>query len=267
MKIDNATAARPQTGLADIPLLLEYEVEGGLTRFVAITDSTSTGVLGPVRSLRPVDADLVPLFAPSVATTGGQPFVIKDVVATGATLLEPGAMEGFFLSGAPGPHNVFLDLDELRPHVENLPLSEGFIPSGKTPDGAEANEISIGFADSQFAFEDGMYRRIQDGAPFLVLSESGGPPSDLTHDVLIVIHVARRSAGYTDSNDVEVSTFDVIGSGDLEVFVEGVVVTGRWLRASHDVGYEFFDAAGDPFGVSGERIYVAFAPRGSGVEY
>ncbi len=63
IKVDNAPEARPQVGLAGVPLLVEYPVEGGITRFTAVVNRDVTGGLGPVRSLRPVDADLLPQLA------------------------------------------------------------------------------------------------------------------------------------------------------------------------------------------------------------
>jgi hypothetical protein len=59
IKIDNDPQARPQVGLQEASLVIEAPVEGGLTRFTAFYEEGSYPVLaGPVRSVRPVDADL-----------------------------------------------------------------------------------------------------------------------------------------------------------------------------------------------------------------
>ena len=51
VKIDNGSRARPQTGLNAADIVVEEEVEGGITRFAAIFHSTPS-IVGPVRSGR-----------------------------------------------------------------------------------------------------------------------------------------------------------------------------------------------------------------------
>ena len=79
IKVDNAPGARPQVGIGSTTLLIEMPVEGGLTRFLAIYPRDGSGVVGPVRSLRPVDVDLLPPLAVHVVSTGGQPFILEAV--------------------------------------------------------------------------------------------------------------------------------------------------------------------------------------------
>src|SRR5690606_34918644 len=56
-KVDNHPDARPQYGLEHTDVLYEELVEGGMTRYVAIWQSTVPELIGPVRSIRPMDPD------------------------------------------------------------------------------------------------------------------------------------------------------------------------------------------------------------------
>src|SRR5690606_521307 len=56
VKIENSAAARPQTGLGSADVVWEEMVEGGITRLVAVFHSQVPETLGPIRSLRPMDA-------------------------------------------------------------------------------------------------------------------------------------------------------------------------------------------------------------------
>ncbi|MGH8913344.1 MAG: DUF3048 domain-containing protein [Acidimicrobiia bacterium] len=268
VKVDNAPEARPQVGLAGVPLLIEYPVEGGITRFTAVVNRDLTGELGPVRSLRPVDADLLPQLAPYVVSTGGQPFVLQDVAATGINMIDAQLFELFTTGDNPDPvHNLFLLLEELFSTVGDTPaLGEG-LPAGAFPGGTAAAEVTLPFESVTFRFEGDAYVRYDDGAQYEVLDAIGGSPLPLTHDTLVVMFVAERPAGYADGNDVPVSTFDVIGVGDLLVFHQGEVVEGTWLRGAQEDGYRFFDTAGQPFGLPQGDIYLALVPRGSEVGY
>jgi len=268
VKIDNAPAARPQVGLAGVPLLVEYPVEGGITRFAAVVNRDVAGELGPVRSLRSVDADLLPQLAPYVVSTGGEPFVLQDVTATGINMIDPQLFEMFTIGDNPEPlHNLFLLLDVLFQTVgDTPPMGEG-LPAGAFPGGTAATEVTLPFESLNFRYEDDAYVRYDGASRYEVLDAIGGNSVPLTHDTVVVLFVAERSAGYTDGNDVPVTTFDVIGLGDLLVFNQGEVVEGTWLRGAHEDGYRFFDADGNAFGLPQGRIYLALVPRTSEVGY
>jgi hypothetical protein len=62
VKVENIAAARPQVGLSDADIVFVEEVEGGQTRLVAVYHSTFPDRLGPVRSARNTDVQLLPLF-------------------------------------------------------------------------------------------------------------------------------------------------------------------------------------------------------------
>ncbi len=268
VKVDNAPGARPQVGLAGIPLLVEYPVEGGITRFTAVVNRDVTGELGPVRSLRPVDADLLPQLAPYVVSTGGEPFVLQDVGATGINMIDPQLFELFTIGDNPEPlHNLFLLLDELFQTVGDTPQIGSGLPAGPFPGGDAATEVSLPFESVIYRYEDDQYVRYDGASPFEVLDAIGGTVVPLAHDTLVTLTVAERPAGYTDGNDVAVTTFDVIGVGELRVFHQGEVVEGTWLRGAQEDGYSFYDSSGEPMGLPPGRIYLALVPRGTEVTY
>ena len=96
VKIDNIVQARPQTGLQSADLMYVIPVEGGLTRFMAVYSSHVPPVIGPVRSARQSDLDILrqfgrPAFAWSGATPHLVPFIerapVADLYANPRTLL------------------------------------------------------------------------------------------------------------------------------------------------------------------------------------
>ncbi|GIT77346.1 MAG: hypothetical protein Ct9H300mP31_18770 [Acidimicrobiaceae bacterium] len=75
VKIDNVTRAHPQSGVNQADVVYEELVEGGVTRLVAVFQSTSAETVGPIRSARTSDPQLLsgfdrPLFAYSGANRG-----------------------------------------------------------------------------------------------------------------------------------------------------------------------------------------------------
>src|SRR6185436_2618407 len=59
VKVENTPDARPQTGIDQADVVYEEEVEGNITRFLAIFNSTAPETIGPVRSVRLQDPDII----------------------------------------------------------------------------------------------------------------------------------------------------------------------------------------------------------------
>lgn len=269
IKIDNSRPARPQWGLADASLLVEYFVEGPISRFTAVIPTGLTGVMGPVRSLRPVDADLLPVLAGAVVSTGGRPFVVQDVEATGIQNIVAELSSMFPSEGNVDPYDTFVDLEILDAALTAAPAPPVGIPAGTLPDpSARASELVLPFEGSVMRYDSNLgYVHERAGEPFMVFDTTGSNPTPLAHDTAVVMFAAERYAGYSDVNGVPVMTYDVIGGGDLLVLHEGGVVTGEWRRNSLQDGFEFFDSSGNSFGLPQGRIYMAIVPRDSQVSY
>lgn len=253
VKIDNAPAARPQIGLGSARYLLEVPVEGGLTRFLGLF-SPADVLVGPVRSLRPVDVDLIPALSGTAVATGGRPFVVAPLAANGVSLLGFGDSASVLQSlERPRPHNLFVNLARIE--VADFPpgLPEGDLP----PPFGNAREITLPYSSPvTWTYGDGGYERSADGETTMFLPDYGADPAPLVADTVVVMSVGERQAGYTDVNGAEVPDFDVIGSGDLVVFDHGQVYEGRWSRGSLSEPYTFTTSQGDEFGLPAGMVFV-----------
>lgn len=261
--VDNAPGARPQVGLGDEPLLVEFPVEGGLTRFVAVVPSGTEGLIGPVRSLRPVNASLTPALASALITSGGQEFLTRSVIATGVTLVTPFEIPSFVSLGRDIPHDTFIDLGDLATYYTPLPQVLGIPFGGELPAASgETSRIDMPYPGVAFTYDpDVGYVREQDGAPFEVLDPLAAQSGVLSHDTVVMLWVAQRAAGYTDSNDFEVADFDVVGSGGMVVLHAGEVFEGTWSRSAVADPYVFRSVTGQPFGLPEGRTYIAIVNR------
>ncbi len=263
VKIDNAPAAQPQIGLDSARFVFETPLEGGMTRFIAFF-APAPILVGPVRSVRPVDADLVGVLAGSLVSTGGRPFVLGAFEAAGIQMF--GFQEfgpALQLLDRPEPHHLFFRLSDTEPTPR--PLG---IPSGELSDSRPAASLSVPYLNPvKWEYDGAAYLRSELGQPFLVATADGSDPTQYAADTVVVMATAERRAGYQDAAGAEVPTFDVIGSGDLTVFHGGRVVAGDWSRAAQADPYVFRDAAGAEFGVPPGRVFIHIVSRDSPVEY
>src|SRR5436305_7908462 len=90
VKIDNVNDARPQAGLDHADLVVEETVEGGLTRLFTVFQCDSAADVGPIRSARTSDTDLLRLLDGAVfGYSGANPRAIVPVQQHSRAVLIP----------------------------------------------------------------------------------------------------------------------------------------------------------------------------------
>ena len=81
VKIDDTAAAHPQAGLEDADVVYIEQVEGGLTRLAAVFSSKIPDVIGPVRSARISDIELLEQYGRVVFAYSGAQSKLLPVIA------------------------------------------------------------------------------------------------------------------------------------------------------------------------------------------
>jgi hypothetical protein len=267
VKVDNSPEAGPPIGIQDAELVIETPVEGGITRLTAMFFENEPIAIGPIRSVRPADADLLAPWRPYLVTTGGQDFVYREILAAGVSILDEGTDGLFQQIERRQPYHLVATIPliekeagEGAPPVDALPFGDGEFS------GESAASVSIpfsGVADVGWQYDEasGQYTRSVNGEPFQIYPEYDAELTGFGTDTVIVLKAAERSAGYTDSAGSDVPTFDVIGFGDVMVFHGGQVVTGQWLRAAQSDGWVFLDDSGAQFTLPIGRVWMEVVPR------
>jgi hypothetical protein len=254
VKVDNVDA-EPQAGLNDADLVFEAIVEGGATRFAAVFNSTEPHVVGPVRSARTQDIDLLlGLNDPALAYSGANDSVNGALQAAGFELLSEGAPGFFRRDDRPAPHNLFVDLSQLWP----LLLSSGdaasmfqYAPSAPAPAGAPASfaEMNVGANAVRWDWDPtlGLYRRSQ-----------GGHAHQLVDGQATATSVVVLVVGYgTDPNGGPQA--QTVGSGAATVFSGGVRIDGTWTRSTPTDPFTLTDTTGQPILLTPGRTWVELA--------
>ena len=272
VKIDNAPEARPQAGLDIADVVYEEVVEGGVTRFIAILHSAAPPVAGPVRSVRPMDPDILSAYHGLVAYSGGIPaFVsmlrnapVQDVnvdVATDAYSWDKSRR---------APHNEYVSPDKLWPKAKADYAAPpqamfDFRAAGEPFGDADAPHVSIRYSPRASATYDwdaasGAWKRGENGSPHTAASGAQIAPQNV-----VIQFVTTRTLGYKDQSGTNVVESNVVGSGDAWILSGGRVTKGRWSKASATAPTKYTDAAGNPVKLSAGRTWVHFAPVGSAV--
>ena len=97
VKLDNTALARPHTGLREADLVYVEEVEWGLTRLAALYNSSFPKVVGPVRSARISDLEILEQFdSPGLVFSGANKTLLNAVAKSNAVSLSPNEMSNYY---------------------------------------------------------------------------------------------------------------------------------------------------------------------------
>ena len=179
-KIDNHDRARPQYGINSADVVFEEIVEGGLTRFAALFHSENPEIVGPIRSVRTSDFDLLRnLNQPLFANSGGNEAVLgllKEIDFVDVS--SNAAFDAYSrLDERPSPHNFVTNAVSLREAGSERGLG-GTPPvflqresddSNAVDPGSPVNGIDLDFGATQVSYRwnQGLsgWLRTQNGTP------------------------------------------------------------------------------------------------------
>lgn len=273
-KIDNGSQApRPQSGLNSADIVFDEMVEGGLTRLVAIWHSNQPDAIGPVRSIRPMDPDIISPFGGIVCYSGGQWVFVKAMEAApvfnASETSEQGKGTFSRSSDRPAPHNVIVNVQKLatdHPELTPPPAQFSFAVDLATssavssPLGQGVKKFVVNFpqASAQWTpVPDGsVWQRVQDGQ---VLTDK--LDGEQIHAVNIVVMEVAEDRSYKDGKYGNVPKAVIIGTGKAWVFSGGKYIEANWSKASATSPISLIDAAGETVSLAPGNTWVELMPK------
>jgi hypothetical protein len=280
IKIDNDAAAPPQSGLDEADVVYEEVVEGGITRYLAIFQSQDAGPVGPVRSVRETDADIVRPIGGLFAYSGGIPPFVSLIDSTGIT--DVGAEDdgsAYYRSNARNaPDNLYTSTTVLRqrttagaapppPLFDYVGTHEKFSEPGEeavsqvtvTMSGATVATWSYDAATRQ-------WDRSTNGHPQTVAvgtALSPGPPVAFTN--IIVEMVPYQNTGYIDPDGNPVPDANTVGSGQALILSDGESADATWSKSSPSAITTYQASDGSPIRLLPGTTWVMLAPQGAAI--
>lgn len=275
VKVDNLDTPResavPQTGLTRADVVVEEIVEGNITRLVGIFHSQQPGRVGPVRSARTTDVQLLPqLGRPLLAWSGGNQGVV-GAVRSSPFIIDVGydaATAAYARDHSrKAPHNLYVDGDQLWAKAPPgtpapTPMFQYRTTGQKNPSIArKAAGVDLtwggGAASSPVSWrwdaKNRVYVRSQNGR---IHTDASGAPLTAKNVVVLVTDYGRSAA---DSRSPEAQT---VGSGELFAFTNGRVIHGRWDRPDIAKPAKLVDDKGAPVLLSPGQTWVELPRSG-----
>jgi hypothetical protein len=265
VKVENTAFARPQTGIDQADVVYEEVVEGNITRFVTIYNSTVPGVIGPVRSVRAEDPDIVWPLGGIFAYSGGAQINVDSINAAPVHAVDESSAGGAMVRNEPNqpprdaPHNLY-GLGPALFALGGQPVSPKplfqYAVAGAPVAGTGVLSMHLGFSggyDPTYTWDpaSATWMRAIDGTPQTV---SSGAPVAPTNVVVQFTPYTGEAEGQT------------VGEGDVWVFSGGTVRMGRWVRPDKTQPAHYVDASGAPILLNPGRTWVELLPVGSPVD-
>lgn len=266
VKVDDTTQAHPQIGLDKADLVYIEEVEGGLTRLAAVFSSEIPANVGPVRSARISDIDLLSQYGHVAFAYSGAQTKMLPVIAA-ANLENLGAQrESATLyvrdNNRFAPVNLILRADLLMAKLvsqqtviatsKNMGWTFGPAPAGGTTILSVKLKWPANTYSANWSASDARWLLVHSNSPDLAADGSQlGPTTFVIQMVSITPSIFHDKFG-------GVTPFSAtIGTGTGYILRNGFAYAARWSRPDATSGTSWTLPDGTAISFAGGQIWVA----------
>lgn len=266
VKIDNTSAGLPQFGVSEADVVYIEQVEGGLTRMIAVFHSVLPAEVGPVRSVRSTDVELLRQYgSPGLVFSGGADGPLTLLHAS--KIVDGSTLDGAYWrsDAAPEPYNLHANLQVVGDTLEGVgnakPIGFTFMANDpRVAKGKPAGTIDVVMqsGETRFRFGGGKYQIVKYDEDY---KDAGG--TLVKADNVLVQNVVDELDGTVNSVGAPSYLSHTIGTGTFTLYRDGRALTGEWSRADGDSPTKFLDGSGKPVPFKPGKTWVLLAPQKS----
>ena len=270
VKIDDTNMAHPQIGLEDAEIVYIEQVEGGLTRLAAIYSTVIPERVGPVRSARISDIDILSQFGRVAFAYSGAQRKLLPVISA-ANLEDLGAQRQSPKIYTTDPNRVqpfamVLRADLLMQKVKeeqrtvDIAKNVGFVFGDLQDGGAPTQKVEMSWPAATYSAEwsEEQSRWLLSHNGNLNVAESGvvlGPTT------LVIQLVKISPSEYGDKFGGVTPLSETVGTGKAYVLRDGQRFVTSWSRASSEAGTTFTFSDGATMNFKAGQVWVALTDR------
>jgi len=250
--IDNHLDARPSSGISQAGVVIEAEAEGGITRYLAIFDSSlDIKKIGPIRSARPYFIDWAKEFSALYVHVGGSPEALVKVIKEKVNDLNEFYKGEYFWRGTEkfAPHNVFTSMEKIKKYFSTKDFSsvnyfswnfKDDLSQEKRPN---AMEIKIDYVLRDYKV---MWKYDKENNYF-VRYLNGDLHREEDGTVLFAKNLIIQKIDARETDEDLRLDMDVIGEGEAVVCLDGSCQNGKWQKKNSEARTRFYDANNEEF--------------------
>ncbi len=267
VKLDNTRFAQPHAGLDRADIVYIEEVEYGITRLAAVFSSAVPKRIGPVRSARITDIDLLDQYGSPAFSFSGAQRKMWPVIANSSLIdISPNkaafAYQRDFSRRA--PYNYFVN---------------GFEGLTAAPDASQARDIGLSFdstpppngsvglsaryewsaSTAEFTYDQAsrLYRVSLNGRN----AEAEETPDGQRAATVVIQYVKQEPSRFFDKGGGNTPHAITIGKGAAVVLRDGLMYRAKWSRPDAESGTTFTDDQGQVLAFKPGQQWIVLANR------
>lgn len=271
--LDNHFDAVPQSALNLADIIYEFKAEGEFTRYMAIFQSKSPEVIGPVRSARPYFVDTAKEYKAIYAHWGGSEAGYAEIPKIGLNDLDGIALEGitFYRNkevNKKRPHDGYTSTELMKTQAEkykytltnenqslNFDQSEN-LDEIKAQMGEDiCNSLTLNFFKTykeQYVYDEGLNKYTIIRNDKTVIDEADGKNVNPSN---IIIEFATSKV----TGPLGTLTIDIIGQGKGLFLTNGKIIEINWEKTDVDSRTKFTTADGKDLILTPGQSWISVA--------
>ena len=270
VKIDDTPPAHPQAGLEDADVVYIEQVEGGLTRLAAVFSSTIPTVIGPVRSARISDIEILEQFGRvAFAYSGAQKKLLPVIGAANLENLGAQRQSREIYTNDPlrnAPTAMMLQAQTLMQKVkeQQLPVA---ISKNVGWNFAESFDTGTAIASAKVSWPANSYDAVWSNVEKRWLLSHKGVPNisasgvHLAASTFVIQIVSITPSEYGDKFGGVTPFTATVGSGSGYILRDGKYISALWERLTPESGTTWKTTSGETIPFAPGQIWIALTDK------
>ncbi|MFM7649849.1 MAG: DUF3048 domain-containing protein [Acidimicrobiaceae bacterium] len=266
VKYGNSRPDRPHYNLNQADLIYVEEVEWGLTRIAAMFNTKFPSVVGPTRSARISDLELLEQFTnPGLAYSGANDVLLKAIRKSQSISLSPSDRSTFYYRNLSksAPHNQLLRLSAMmEKETKVAAIKDVGLTFNATPatGGTKTTYFQAAWSSARVsgAWNGKSWTISFDGS----IHRDAVNKSFLTPKTIVLQYVERKETKYGDKFGGKTPLLKTVGSGRAIVLRNGQSFDGTWSRPTSEAG-TIFSFAGSQFAFDVGQVMIVLVDGGA----
>jgi hypothetical protein len=266
VKYGNSRPDRPHYNLNQADLIYVEEVEWGLTRIAAMFNTKFPSVVGPTRSARISDLELLEQFTnPGLAYSGANDVLLKAIRKSQSISLSPSDRSSFYYRNLSksAPHNQLLRLSAMMEKetkvgaIKDIGLTFNATPA---TGGTKTTYFQAAWSSARVSgsWTGKSWTISFDGS----IHRDAVNKSFLTPKTIVLQYVERKETKYGDKFGGKTPLLKTVGSGRAIILRNGQSFDGTWSRPTKEAG-TIFSVANSQFAFDVGQVLVVLVDGGA----
>lgn len=269
VKIDDTAAAHPQIGINQADVVYIEQVEGGLTRLAAIFSSQLPLEIGPVRSARISDIELLAQYGKVAFLYSGAQTKFRPVLRN-ANLIDLSAEHESpkLYPRKPGriaPVDMVINTEELIRITDERKLDIAKSKNMGWKFGKRDKAQGEPVISALIKWPAAKYQ-VNWNSKGWAISQNNSPEFDADGKIVapktfVIQKVLITDSEYSDKFGGVTPFSASVGEGDAWVLRDGFAIKGRWSRATESEGTKWLDEAGKEIKFATGQVWIALTDQ------